>query len=50
MESPRKDGLHGFFWPREPYLDDVERDDYAVRIWSAYQPAADEQSGIEGPE
>jgi hypothetical protein len=49
MESRRKDGLRGF-WPREPYLDDVERDDYAVRIWSAYQPAADEQSGIEGLE
>jgi histidine triad (HIT) family protein len=31
----RKDGLRGFFWPREPYQDDAERDDYAARIRAA---------------
>jgi histidine triad (HIT) family protein len=28
----RKDGLRGFFWPRQPYADDAERMDYAARI------------------
>jgi histidine triad (HIT) family protein len=32
----RKDGLRGFFWPREPYQDDAERDDFAARIRAAY--------------
>ena len=32
----RKDGLRGFFWPRQPYQDDAERDDYAARIRAAY--------------
>jgi histidine triad (HIT) family protein len=31
----RKDGLRGFFWPRVPYADDAERDDYAARIRAA---------------
>ncbi len=31
----RKDGLRGFFWPREPYQDDAERDDFAARIRAA---------------
>ena len=31
----RKDGLRGFFWPRVPYADDAERDDYASRIRAA---------------
>jgi histidine triad (HIT) family protein len=31
----RKDGLRGFFWPREPYKHDAERDDYAARIRAA---------------
>jgi histidine triad (HIT) family protein len=32
----RKDGLRGFFWPREPYETDAERDEYAARIRAAY--------------
>jgi histidine triad (HIT) family protein len=28
----RKDGLKGFFWPREPYQSDAEREDFAARI------------------
>ena len=32
----RKDGLRGFFWPRQPYETDAERDDYAARIRAAY--------------
>jgi histidine triad (HIT) family protein len=28
----RKDGLRGFFWPREPYASDAEREDFATRI------------------
>jgi histidine triad (HIT) family protein len=28
----RKDGLRGFFWPREPYASDAEREDFAARI------------------
>jgi histidine triad (HIT) family protein len=31
----RKDGLRGFFWPRVPYADDAERDDYAARVRAA---------------
>jgi histidine triad (HIT) family protein len=31
----RKDGLRGFFWPREPYQDDAERDAFAARIRAA---------------
>jgi histidine triad (HIT) family protein len=31
----KKDGLRGFFWPRVPYADDAERDDYAARIRAA---------------
>jgi len=37
----RKDGLRGFFWPREPYETDAERDDYAARIGAAYQPTSE---------
>ena len=32
----RKDGLRGFFWPRDPYETDAERDEYAARIREAY--------------
>ncbi len=31
----RKDGLRGFFWPREPYADDAEMHDMARRIRDA---------------
>jgi len=34
---PRKkrDGLRGFFWPRVPYTDEAEREDFAARIRAA---------------
>jgi histidine triad (HIT) family protein len=28
----RKDGLRGFFWPRQPYTSDAEREEFAARI------------------
>ncbi len=31
----RKDGLRGFFWPRQHYADDAERSDYAARLRAA---------------
>jgi histidine triad (HIT) family protein len=31
----RKDGLRGFFWPRQKYADEDEMSDYASRIRSA---------------
>jgi histidine triad (HIT) family protein len=31
----RKDGLRGFFWPREPYVNDAEREEIAARIRAA---------------
>jgi histidine triad (HIT) family protein len=31
----RKDGLRGFFWPREPYAGDAEREEFAARIRAA---------------
>jgi histidine triad (HIT) family protein len=31
----RKDGLRGFFWPRQPYATDAEREEFAARIVSA---------------
>ena len=31
----RKDGLRGFFWPREPYAGDAEREAFAARIRDA---------------
>lgn len=31
----RKDGLRGFFWPRERYADDAEADAYGARIRAA---------------
>jgi histidine triad (HIT) family protein len=31
----RKDGLRGFFWPREPYVSDGEREEVAGRIRAA---------------
>jgi histidine triad (HIT) family protein len=31
----KKDGLRGFFWPREPYVDDAEREEIAARIRAA---------------
>jgi histidine triad (HIT) family protein len=31
----RKDGLRGFFWPREPYASDAEREEFAARIAAA---------------
>ena len=33
----RGDGLRGFFWPRDPYQSDAEREDYAARIRAAYE-------------
>jgi histidine triad (HIT) family protein len=29
------DGLRGFFWPRQTYASDAERDDYAARLRAA---------------
>jgi histidine triad (HIT) family protein len=31
----KKDGLRGFFWPRVPYADDAEREEFAARIRAA---------------
>jgi histidine triad (HIT) family protein len=31
----RKDGLRGFFWPREPYANDAEMGEFAQRIRDA---------------
>jgi histidine triad (HIT) family protein len=31
----RKDGLRGFFWPRQPYDDDAQREEVAARIRAA---------------
>jgi histidine triad (HIT) family protein len=31
----RKDGLRGFFWPRQKYADEAEMSDYAARLRSA---------------
>ena len=31
----RKDGLKGFFWPREPYAGDAEREEIAARLRAA---------------
>jgi histidine triad (HIT) family protein len=31
----RKDGLRGFFWPREPYESDMQREEIAARIRAA---------------
>ena len=31
----RKDGLRGFFWPRQRYASEVEAADYALRIKDA---------------
>ena len=31
----KKDGLRGFFWPRVPYTDEAEREDFAARIRAA---------------
>jgi histidine triad (HIT) family protein len=31
----RKDGLRGFFWPREPYENDAQRQEFAARIRAA---------------
>jgi histidine triad (HIT) family protein len=31
----RKDGLRGFFWPREPYASDAEREEFAARLRAA---------------
>jgi histidine triad (HIT) family protein len=31
----RKDGLRGFFWPRQPYDSDAEREEIAARIRAA---------------
>jgi histidine triad (HIT) family protein len=35
----RKDGLRGFFWPRQKYADDAEAAGYAARIAAALPPA-----------
>jgi histidine triad (HIT) family protein len=34
----RKDGLRGFFWPRQKYDDDAEIADYAARLRAALNP------------
>jgi histidine triad (HIT) family protein len=34
----RKDGLRGFFWPRQKYDDDAEMADYAARLRAALNP------------
>ena len=31
----RKDGLRGFFWPREPYVSDAEREEFVTRLRGA---------------
>ena len=31
----KKDGLRGFFWPREPYTDDADRESFAAKIRAA---------------
>lgn len=36
----RKDGLRGFFWPREKYESDAERADYASRLRDALDGSA----------
>ena len=33
------DGLKGFFWPRQKYASDAERDGYAAKIGSAFAAA-----------
>ncbi|MEN9643408.1 MAG: hypothetical protein RL238_77 [Actinomycetota bacterium] len=35
----RKDGLRGFFWPREKYVDDTEMQSYASRLREALDGA-----------
>jgi histidine triad (HIT) family protein len=35
----RKDGLRGFFWPRQKYDDDAEAAEYAASIAKALRPA-----------
>ncbi|HEY8481701.1 MAG TPA: HIT family protein [Spirillospora sp.] len=35
----RKDGLRGFFWPRQKYDSDAEAADYAARLHDAVAPA-----------
>jgi len=34
----RKDGLRGFFWPRQKYDDEAEMADYATRLRAALKP------------
>jgi len=34
----RGDGLRGFFWPRQKYADDAEREAYAAKIAAALAP------------
>ena len=34
----RKDGLRGFFWPRQRYADDAEMAALAARIRAAVRP------------
>jgi len=35
----RKDGLRGFFWPREKYASDAEAAEYAARVRTAIETA-----------
>ncbi len=35
----RKDGLRGFFWPRQQYDDEAELDQYATRLRDALAPS-----------
>jgi len=34
----RKDGLRGFFWPRQRYADDGEATDFAERLRASVRP------------
>ena len=34
----RKDGLRGFFWPRQRYADDAEATDFAERLRASVRP------------
>jgi len=40
----RKDGLRGFFWPRQRYASDAEAADYARRIKDAIAAVVPEVS------
>jgi histidine triad (HIT) family protein len=41
----RKDGMRGFFWPRETYASEVESEAFAARIAAALEPPVGGPSG-----